>query len=692
MTPNEILDIITLSRLVSHRYNLDEYENQAVKPLLKAVQQSQSEILARIQAKAGNLSEWSEERSLMVLDELSDLTLALRQKINGDITEITSQAGAQSYLIHNDILSFGNRVLDFNNVALTAGQIRQLLTEQPMGGKLLSGWIESSFDMRLQQEIRQTITAGLLQGEGYPSLVRRLNQGFDLVRQDQITLVRTYVASVNVGAQEAVYRANKDVVKGWKWCAALEPGFSKTGRGTCVRCACLDGQVFQEDDALKPEIPLHPRCLTPETPVFAPDKIAAFVSTYCGPVFEIGLSDGRRFTVTPNHMFLTPNGFTPAKSLRKGGNIISSALSNGPPSLIGPNNDRNQARIDETVEAFAKTPGMRTVGVPHAPENFHGDGEFIKGYIEIIMPDSLLRGDFEAFSNEHRHKLPFPFAGELPPDAFTALSNFYKPLFWLRLATGGFVSGKSVSDMLIDGPGGHHKPIGFHYPPQGDSFREQPGPNGATGNIELFGDGILRHAGQIGGGDFLNGDVSLERFRLGLAVDRFDSIAPKDIGNGVRTNAELLGEFARTFAGQISLANISFIRERNFTGHVYDLQTLTSLYYINWTIASNCRCMWLPELVTWRELGINMNEMEEVYRPYTMRPDKNIGVGGTRTIEEVGFHQGSYSTFFDKQSRAFQLNAVGPGRLELLESGKVQFGDLVTRGGKLRTLKELEGL
>jgi hypothetical protein len=362
MTPQETLDLIQLGRLVSHRYALDEYETQAVKPLLKAVQQAQGEIMARIQAKGAGLPEWSEERSLALLDELSDLTLALRQKLTGDLSELTSQAGAQSYLVHNDIASFGGRVLDFNNVALTAGQIRQLLTDTPVGGKLLSQWVDSSFDWRLTDQIKQEITAGMLQGEGYPGLVRRLGQGFDMVKQDAITLTRTYVQSVNVGAQEAVYRANKDVVKGWKWCAALEPGFSKTGRGTCVRCACLDGQVFQENEAHRPEIPLHPRC----------------------------------------------------------------------------------------------------------------------------------------------------------------------------------------------------------------------------------------------------------------------------------------------------------------------------------------RCMWLPELVTWRELGINMNELEEVYRPYTMRPDKNIGVGGTRTIEEVGFHQGSYSSWFDKQSRQFQLNAVGPGRLELLESGKVKFDDLVDRSGRLLTLKELQ--
>lgn len=364
MTPQEILDLIVLARNVVHRMALDDYEVQALKPLLKAVQQSQTEILARIHARAATLPEWSEERSLALLDELSDLTVGIRQRITGDVTEMSAHAGASSYLVHNDIVSFGGRVLDFNNVALTAGQIRQLLTETPVGGKLLADWIDSSFDWRLIDQIQQEITAGMLQGEGYPGLVRRLGQGFDLTKQDAISVARTYVQSVNVGAQEAVYRANKQVVKAWKWSAVMEPSYGKTGRGTCLICAGLDGRVYQEDDPGRPEIPKHLRC----------------------------------------------------------------------------------------------------------------------------------------------------------------------------------------------------------------------------------------------------------------------------------------------------------------------------------------RCMWICELITWRELGLDIDEMKDVYRPYTIRPDKNIDAGGKREILEVGFHDGNYATWFATRDRAFQLNAVGPNRLRLLESGKIDFEDLVTRGGKLRTLKELEGL
>ena len=77
-----------------------------------------------------------------------------------------------------------------------------------------------------------------------------------------------------------------------------------------------------------------------------------------------------------------------------------------------------------------------------------------------------------------------------------------------------------------------------------------------------------------------------------------------------------------------------------------------------------------------------------------------MGVGGEgerkpgvmRTIIESGRHQGDYASWWAKQPKAFQVNAVGPGRYELLKSGKIEFGDLVDGRGRQRTLEELRGL
>lgn len=61
-------------------------------------------------------------------------------------------------------------------------------------------------------------------------------------------------------------------------------------------------------------------------------------------------------------------------------------------------------------------------------------------------------------------------------------------------------------------------------------------------------------------------------------------------------------------------------------------------------------------------------------------------------IIESGWHQGDYASWWAKQNREFRLNAVGPGRFELLESGRIEFGDLVDSRGRQRTLEELRGL
>ena len=77
-----------------------------------------------------------------------------------------------------------------------------------------------------------------------------------------------------------------------------------------------------------------------------------------------------------------------------------------------------------------------------------------------------------------------------------------------------------------------------------------------------------------------------------------------------------------------------------------------------------------------------------------------MGVGGEgerkpgvmRTIIESGRHQGDYASWWAKQSKEFRMNAVGPGRFELLESGQIEFGDLVDARGRQRTIAELQRL
>ena len=111
-----------------------------------------------------------------------------------------------------------------------------------------------------------------------------------------------------------------------------------------------------------------------------------------------------------------------------------------------------------------------------------------------------------------------------------------------------------------------------------------------------------------------------------------------------------------------------------------------------------CRCF--PEFVTktFREMGVDVDEIEKAYRPYTVRgtvdpltgkiiPGK-IGVGGGKIIE-TGRFLGTYEDFLKTQPVNVQKQILGPSRLELWKSGKVALKDFADAKGNQYLLTEL---
>lgn len=91
------------------------------------------------------------------------------------------------------------------------------------------------------------------------------------------------------------------------------------------------------------------------------------------------------------------------------------------------------------------------------------------------------------------------------------------------------------------------------------------------------------------------------------------------------------------------------------------------------------------------DLGIDADELRDAARPYTMARNENIDEGLRRTLESREFHTGDYASWFQKQNRAFQLNAVGPEPMRLLKEGKAIFRGLVDASGNAIQLERLRG-
>jgi hypothetical protein len=111
-----------------------------------------------------------------------------------------------------------------------------------------------------------------------------------------------------------------------------------------------------------------------------------------------------------------------------------------------------------------------------------------------------------------------------------------------------------------------------------------------------------------------------------------------------------------------------------------------------------CRCTARAKTKTWRELGIDADELAPIEQAVVTRGYEKdgkwiippVGTGGAK-IQGVQFYKGGIKEAFPNMPVAQQKAMIGPRRWELLQSGKITLDDLVDRRtGKLFTLKELE--
>lgn len=243
------IDAYQIARAMAFRYNLDQFEVEALKSILATYDAARAEILRDFDRWA-SLTDWRSDRLEDILGEVEAMTAGLRQELTDQYGTMMFHVGTASAAEAAAALSLGGQVA-VNSIGLAPSQLRQFFVEMPICGHKLTRWVNASFDATMQQAIRQAINTGVIKGEGYPGLVKRVEEGFGLARNEATTLTRTFVSAANNAARDETYKANADVVKGWKWITAGD-------NRVCIYCLPLHGRTFKLGEG--PPIPRHPRC------------------------------------------------------------------------------------------------------------------------------------------------------------------------------------------------------------------------------------------------------------------------------------------------------------------------------------------------------------------------------------------------------------------------------------------------
>lgn len=192
-------------------------------------------------------------------DRQSDAYLARMQEMAGDLADIETRTLAAA--------------LDGFDVATpTAQTIRAAVLTSPLsvrgpgGGMLLNTFVRKWAEADIER-IEGVIRRGYFEGQTTDQVVRAIRgtkaanftDGILAVsRRSAQTVARTALQHVAHVARQETWKANEDIVTGYKWVSTLD------GR-TSEQCQSLDGQVFEVDQGPLP--PIHPNCRSTVVPV-----------------------------------------------------------------------------------------------------------------------------------------------------------------------------------------------------------------------------------------------------------------------------------------------------------------------------------------------------------------------------------------------------------------------------------------
>lgn len=539
--------------------NSDKLLAEFEKELLKVYRQSLEEIkklIAKIYEKYGDTVDYADMVSYNRLTNLE-------QQIAGEIKKLTNK-----------------------NIKTTTSTLKNIYSEQfyrsgfafeqSLGAKLGFGllnpdvikasvlnpldritWPDRMKDHAQQfvKQIQTELTQGLIQGEGYGKIAKRIVDKTGINAGKVIRIVRTEGHRVQSAGsllaydktQTAADRLGLKTVK--VWIATLDnrtrdshqkmdgkeandEGIFTLPSGATTEAPGLSG-VAEEDI----------NCFLGSSLVHSPSNILGLTKRfYEGELIRITTVGGIKLTGTPNHPILTPQGWIPLNLLNEGSDILSAFFSD---EMVSTNPNINDAPIIfSDIFNFSNIIGSakRFSGIK---KDFHGDG--FNSDVNIISTKSFLKNTlnpkfikpfrkYNLFFTKFRKR---PFFGQ----------SFFMKLFFACW----FASSSSISFF--------NKLYSFikRSLPHPDKHRLASTPNA---NLCLSENSV----------DNLSADFKIQR------------------------------EFFNRRSIEIQIDNISLIERIIFSGHIYNLENDENYYLItdanikdkktnsNYIIVHNCRC------------------------------------------------------------------------------------------------------
>ena len=538
----------------------------------------------------------------------------------------------------------------------------------------------------------------------------------------EVRTARTHVAQV---AYEETFNAlGYDYVK---FVSTLD------GR-TTVQCGSLDGTVWKKGDSSIRRPPLHFNCLLGDSHVLTVGGVSgASKRWFDGEIFIIKTSRGRELRCTPNHPILTRSGWVSASAINVGSDIVCDLVGEWK-GLVDSNHKNIPPLIKDVVHSVFSSSKVLTMPVPVSAKDFHGDG--VGSEVAIVASNSFLRNGFYPSFKKHLSKNDFTI--RLPKVNFLLdrLGSLAQ-----RLNRNGPVLGSNVgvSSKLFDfffGVTSHSSKLLLRSVSKGDSMLFKNRFCGSYTNSDSIhhssntnsrikcGDNILlcfprisklihdvlcRSASNFGFNKVssnniancvnakpsLSGDVNLRKSIFVHSGDNFTGFwgADRTINELVSAikdnvcddgliNPNGFGNGENGLSSIIGFDDVVSIERKNFSGHVYNLETDDGYYVANGIITHNCRSILV---------GVDKDGNIAGKRPFVAadKPVSKISKSQRDGIIGQVDANTKYASWFAQQDDEFQKKWLGRTRYDLYKNGGYKLDKFVDPLGHEYTIDEL---
>jgi len=395
---------------------------------------------------------------------------------------------------------------------------------------------------------------------------------FNAVRA--MTISRTEAALVYSRGSTAAYRDSGRVEKvivfdgdGCGWTGHDDPDLA-------------DGSVRTLDEA--EEWPLaHPNCFSGDTMVIAPNVRAAFARWFQGEVVILRTAADDLLTCTPNHPILTHRGWVSAGLIQQGDHVIRCTDAQGVAALVDPDNDHLPARIEEVARTVLEACGGVPTAVPSASVAVHGDGAGSDVY--VVGSDCLREHGRDSSALKHARQVTLAltdvglsslFADGAPGEVLGGSSH----------AANGIMRGGDSGQPVVGAQAGHFQGASRGQGSERIPSAAERGPQHTAVDAYAGGNGVRSLAGEVAAVERL--EVEGQALPTGHAQG--EPRALEVSGERGSPNAVALGDDFDRLARLVETVEVVHVERRQFTGHVYNLETVQGWYVADSIIAHNC--------------------------------------------------------------------------------------------------------